>query len=153
MSSKVDYLRAYFDEVWASGSTPEAAMEWAKTHLSDDFQFLDKDGTVTMDRAAYIGFGQLLLASFNDMKFLCSDLREEGEAVRVYSHWEGTFTGDLDLSAMGMGVIRASGKKIVWPESSSKWKIEGEKVVSIQDFSTGGVGEFLAPLGVKPLSA
>jgi hypothetical protein len=153
MSSNVDYVRAYFDEVWASGSTPETAMKWAETHLSDDFQFLDKDGNVTMDRAAYIGFGQLLLASFNDMKFLYSDLREEGEDVKVYSHWEGTFTGDLDLSAMGMGVIPASGKKIVWPESSSKWKIEGEKVVSIQDFSTGGVGEFLAPLGVKPPSA
>jgi hypothetical protein len=106
-----------------------------------------------MDRAAYIGFGHLLLTSFNDMKFLYSDLREEGEDVKVNSHWEGTFTGDLDLSAMGMGVIPASGKKIVWPESSSKWKIEGKKVVSIQDFSTGGVGEFLAPLGVKPPSA
>jgi len=153
MSRNVDYIRAYFDEVWASGSTPGAAMEWAETHLSEDFQFLDKDGNATMDRAAYIGFGQLLLASFNDMKFLYSDLREEGEDVKVYSHWKGTFTGDLDLSALGMGVIPASGKKIVWPESMSKWKIEGEKVVSIQDFSTGGVAEFLAPLGVKLPSA
>jgi hypothetical protein len=153
MSSNVDYIRAYFDEVWASGSTPKAAMEWAENHLSDDFQFLDKDGNATMDKAAYIGFGQLLLASFKDMKFLYSDLRAEGEAVKVHSHWEGTFTGNLDLSALGMGVIPASGKKIVWPESSSKWQIEGEKVISIQDFSTGGVGEFLAPLGVKPTSA
>jgi hypothetical protein len=153
MSSNVDYIRAYLDEVWASGSTPEAPMEWAETHLSDDFQFLDKDGNVTMDRAGYIGFGHLLLASFNDMKFLYSDIRGDGDDVIVNSHWEGTFTGDLDLSAMGMGVIPASGKKIVWPESSSKWEIEGEKVVSIQDFSTGGVGEFLAPLGVKPPSA
>ncbi len=113
MSGNVDYLRAYFNKVWASGSTPEAAMGWARTHLSDDFQFLDKDGNVTMDRAGYIGFGHLLFASFNDMKLLYSDLREEGEDVRISGHWEGTFTGDLDLSAMGMGVIPASGKKIV----------------------------------------
>jgi hypothetical protein len=153
MSSNVDYIRAYFDEVWAGGSNPEAPMEWAETHLSDDFHFLDKDGNVTMDKAAYIGFGHLLLASFADMKFLYSDFRDEGDGVLVDSHWEGTFTGDLDLSAMGMGVVPASGKKIVWPDSSSKWKIEGEKVVSIQDFSTGGIGEFLAPLGVMPPSA
>jgi hypothetical protein len=153
MSSNLDYIRAYFDEVWANGSTPETAMEWAETHFSDDFQFLDKDGNVQMDRAGYIGFGHLLFASFDDLKFVHSDLRDDGDDVLVDSHWEGTFTSDFDLSAMGMGVIPASGKKIVWPESSSKWKIEGEKVVSIQDFSTGGVGEFLAPLGVKPPSA
>jgi hypothetical protein len=153
MGSNVDYVRAYFDKVWASGSTPTAAMKWAEAHLSDDFQFLDKDGNATMDRAGYIGFGHLLLASFHDMKFLYSDLREEGEDVQVSSHWEGTFTGDLDLSALGMGVIPASGKKIVWPESSSRWKIAGEKVKSIQDFSPGGVAEFLAPLGVRPASA
>jgi hypothetical protein len=153
MSSKVDYIRAYFDEVWADGSTPEAAMGWAEAYLSDDFQFLDKEGNVTMDKAAYIGFGQLLFASFNDLKFVYRDVRQDGDDVLVDSHWERTFTGDLDLSALGMGVIPASGKKIVWPDRSSKWKIEGEKVVSIQDFSTGGVGEFLAPLRVRPASA
>jgi hypothetical protein len=149
MSSNVDYIRAYFDEVWSGGGTPEAVMGWAETHLSDDFQFLDQDGNATMDRAGYIGFGYLLLTSFKDMKFLYSDLREEGDDVMVSSHWEGTFTGDLDLSAMGMGVIPASGKKIVWPESSSRWKFKGGKILSIQGFSAGGIGEFLAPLGVK----
>ena len=151
MSSNVDYLKAYFDE--AGTKTPEDKIEAMERQLSDDFQFLDKDGNVTMDRAGYIGFGHLLFASFDDLKFVHSDLRDDGDDVLVDSHWEGTFTSDFDLSAMGMGVIPASGKKIVWPESSSKWKIEGEKVVSIQDFSTGGVGEFLAPLGVKPPSA
>jgi len=150
MSSNADYLRAYFDDVLSKPA--EYGLEWSETHLSDDFQYLDKDGNVTMDRAGYIGLGHLLTASFNDLKFLYSDVRDEGDGVMVTSHWEGTFTGDLDLSAMGMGVVPASGKKIVWPESSSKWKVEGDKVVSIQDLSTGGIGEFLALLGVKPPS-
>jgi hypothetical protein len=145
MSSKVDYLKTYFAEVRDRG----LSMELSEKHLSADFKSLDKDGNATMDRAAYIGFGNLLLSSFKDMKFIYSDIRDEGEDVVVTSHWEGTFTGDLDLSAMGMGVIPANGKKIVWPESSSKWKIEGDKIASIQDFSTGGIAEFLAPLGVK----
>lgn len=148
--SNLSYIRAYFDDVWASGRTPEAAMKWAETHLSDDFQFLDKDGNATMDKAAYIGFGHLLLASFNDMKFLYSDLREECEDVKVNSHWEGTFTGDLDLSAMGMGVITASGKKIVWPEASVEWKVEGDKILSQKPYGgASGLEAFLAPLGVK----
>jgi hypothetical protein len=152
MSSNVDYLRAYLDEVLAT-ETPEAAMELAERQFSDDFQNLDNDGNVLMDKAGYLGFGHLMFASFENMKFLYSDLREEGDDVIVNGHWEGKFAGDLDLSAMGMGVIPASGKKIIWPEGSSKWKVEGDKIVSIQELSGGGIGEFLAPLGVKPPTA
>lgn len=152
MSSNVEYLKAYFDKVW-DRSNPAAAMEWAEDHLSNDFQFLDTDGNVTMDKTAYIGFGYLLTSSLKDLKFVYSDIRAEGDDVRVSSHWEGTFTGDFDLSAMGMGVIPASGKMIIWPESSSLWKIEGDKILSIQDLTGGGLGAFLAPLGVKVPSA
>ena len=150
MSSNLDFLRAYIDAV---GANPAAGfMEEAETYLSDDFQNLGKDGNVLMDKAGYLGLGQLLLAAFKDLKFVYSDLREEGEDVIVSSHFEGTFTGALDLSAMGMGVIPASGKKIVWPDSDSKWKVEGDKIVSIQEI-TGGTELFLAQLGVKPPSA
>jgi hypothetical protein len=152
MSRNADYLRAYFDRLLAISGNVEASLAAADTLLSNDFQLLDKDGNVQMDRASYRGFGSLLYASFKDLKYLYSDIHDEGGDVVVRAHWEGTFTGDLDLSAMGMGVVPASGKKIVWPESSSKWKVEGDKVVSIQDVSEGGIGEFLAPLGAKPPS-
>ena len=151
MSSNVDYLKAYFEETAAQ--IPESRIESLERQLSDDFQFLDKDGNVMMDRASYFGFSRLMLASFEDLQFVYSGFTEEGDDTTVRSHWEGTFTGDLDLSAMGMGVIPASGKKIIWPESSSKWKVEGGKVITIQDLTEGGIGEFLAPLGVKPPTA
>ena len=153
MSSNVDFLRAYFDRLLASSGSGAASIAASDNLLSNDFQFLDKDGNVQMDRASYLGFGSLLYASFKDMKFVYSDIHDEAGDVVVRAHWEGTFTGDLDLSAMGMGVVPASGKKIVWSQASSKWKVEGDKVVSIQDVSEGGIGEFLAPLGVKPSSA
>lgn len=151
MSSNADFLRTYFDE--AGTKTPEDKIEALERQLSDNFQFLDKDGNVTMDRASYFGFSRLMLASFKDLQFVYSGFTEEGDDVTVKAHWEGTFTGNLDLSAMGMGVIPANGKKIIWPESSSKWKVESGKVITIQDLTEGGIGEFLAPLGVKPPSA
>ena len=151
MSSNVDYLKAYFEETAAQ--IPESRIESLERQLSDDFQFLDKDGNVVMDRASYFGFSRLMLASFKDMEYVYSGFSEQGNDVTVSAHWEGTFTGDLDLSAMGMGVIPASGKKIIWPEARSKWKFKGDKVVSIQDLTEGGIGEFLAPLGMKPPTA
>ena len=152
MSSKAEFVRAFFEEAWAN--PPASAVEASEIYLSDEFQAIDQDGNAQMDKAAYIGFGQLLFASFKDFKYVYSDIRESGEGVLVTGHWEGTHTGDLDLSAMGMGVIPASGKKIVWPEESVEWKVEGDKVVSIKPQSnTGEVEEFLKPLGVKMPSA
>lgn len=153
MSSNVDYLRVLFDETGAATPEAEAAWESFERQVSDDFQFLNKDGDVIMDKARYLGFMRLLSASFKDMKYVYSGFTEEGDYVTVRAHWEGTFTGDFDLSAMGMGVIPATGKKIIWPEESSKWKLEGDKVISIQNLTSRGIGEFVAPLGVKPPSA
>lgn len=150
MTNNLDFIRTYIDV--ASADPPASIMEAAEKYFSDDFQNLDQDGNVLMDKAAYLGFGQLLFASFDDFKFVYGDLRPEGDGVIVKGHWEGTHTGDFDLSAMGMGVIPASGKKIVWPDGDSKWKAEGDKIVSIQELA-GGMVDFLAPLGVTPPSA
>jgi hypothetical protein len=54
--------------------------------------------------------GQLLAASFEDFKWVLRDLREADDGVLMSGHFEGMHTGDLDLSAMGAGVITASGK-------------------------------------------
>jgi hypothetical protein len=40
-------------------------------------------------------------------------LREESDFVIMSGHFEGTHTSDLDLSAMDIGIIPASVKKIV----------------------------------------
>jgi hypothetical protein len=153
MSKNLDYLKAYFDKVQADGLDPEYSSKWTETHFSDDFQLLDENGKPTMDKATYLGFSRTLLSSFKDMKFVVDDISENSEGVKVTNHWEGTFSGDLDLSAMGMGVIHANGKKIVWPESTGIWKVDGELVKSIQNTAGGSVAEFFAPLGVQIPSA
>ena len=66
------------------------------------------------------------------------------------SHFQGKHTTDLDLSAMGMGVIPASGKEIVWPNESTKVMVKGDQIVREEAYGEGGGMEaFLAPLGVE----
>ena len=147
MGSKVDVYKAFHE---ASVADPPASITEAnETYLSDDFQNLDQDGNVIMDRQTYIGMTQILTNAFKDFTAVIGDTREEGDSVLVTYHFEGTHTSDLDLSAMGMGVVPASGKKIVWPEGTSEFKIEGDKIVSIKPYGdSGGMESFLAPLGV-----
>jgi predicted ester cyclase len=152
MGSKAEVVRAYHDVVYSN--PPASATEANETYLSDDFKVLDQDGNVVMDKAAYAGMNQLIFSAFKDYKAVYSDLREEGDGVILSYHFEGTHTGDLDLSAMGLGVIPASGKKIIWPEASSVFMVEGDKIVGIKPYEdSGGIEDFLAPLGVTPPSA
>ena len=152
MSSKSDVYKAYYETSFSN--PPSSNLEAIETYFSEDFQSLDKDGNVVMNKEAYVGMVQLLYAAFKDFMYVRSDVREEGDSVIVSGHFEGTHTGDLDLSAMGVGVIPASGQKIVWPESSNYFNIEGDKIVSIKPYGdSGGMEAFLAAQGVKAPSA
>jgi predicted ester cyclase len=147
MASKIDILKAWN----AAGNKNPASAETAG-YLTDDFQNKDKDGKFLMDKQAYIGMGALMASAFTGLKFVFTDLREEGDAVVATFHTEGTHTGPLDLSAMGMGVVPPSGKMIVWPDRSSRFLFSGDKISGIQDLAEGGMQSFFAPLGVKPPS-
>jgi predicted ester cyclase len=145
MSSKLDVVKTYLDEAWANppSSNREASM---KTY-SDDFQYLDKDGNAIMDKQGYIGSGEMMFGSFDDFKWVLEDLREADGGVIMTGHFEGTHTGDLDLSAMGAGVFPASGKKVVWPEASVMLKVRGDKIISFQDYGgESGIEAFVAAL-------
>jgi predicted ester cyclase len=147
MTSKLDVVKEWID---ASKANITEANE---TYLSDDFQSLDKDGNVVMDKQGYLAKNHTMLAALPDVKWVPAEFREEGDSVIMSGHFEGTFTNDLDLSEMGIGVIRASGKKIVWPQMSVKYQVEGDKIVKeIPYGDVSGFEDFLAPLGVKPPS-
>ena len=145
MTSKTDVIKAYYEAAWSN--PPSSLLEAVEKYFSDDFQSIDRNGNVVMTKEIFTGMSQLLNAAFPDFKAVYSDLREEDDGVLMDVHFEGTQTGDLDLSAMGLGVIPASGKKIVWPEARTKWKVEGGKIVGEQEIS-GGMEWFLKPLGV-----
>ena len=143
MTSKLDVVKAW-------RAVPSADIEAGAAYLSDDFQNVDLDGNVLMNKEGYIGMGHMLRASLPDFDFVDSDLREEGDFVIMTGHFEGTHKADLDLSAMGVGVIPASGNKIVWPEVSVKITVEGDKIAREEPYGeSGGMEAFLAPLGVS----
>ena len=88
---------------------------------------------------------------FKDFCGVVHDVEEKDDAVLLTFHFEGTHTGDFDLSGMGLGVIPASGKRIVTPEAKSWFMVEGDKIVGTQPIS-GGMEDILAELGVTPPS-
>lgn len=152
-ASPVDVVKRYHDSAWAdpqSGTLSEASREM----LDDDFQSLDEDGNVQMDKATFIAMGEMMLGSFDDLNYVRTDLTESGDdSVLMTGHFEGTHTGDFDLSAMGLGVITASGKKIEWPDATVKWIVKDDKIVRNENAGgSAGLEGFLAPLGVKPPS-
>lgn len=148
MTSKSEVVRKFQEEAFSN--PPSSWSEAAMATYSDDFANLDEDGNVLMNKEAYIGMAQLMFSAFDGFRWVLGDLREEDDGVIMTGHFEGTHTGDLDLSAMGFGVIPASGKKIVWPEAIVKVGVRGDKIVSFQPHGgSSGMEGFLAPLGVK----
>ncbi|MGD2028095.1 MAG: ester cyclase [Anaerolineales bacterium] len=148
MASKLDFYNKYYDATWVN--PPASIIEANEKYLSDDFHNLDKDGNIEGDKELYIGMSQLLFASFDDFNFVKSDVREEDDGVIITGHFEGKHTGDIDLSALGLGVIPASGKMVVWPESRNKFIIVDDKIVGIQSLDeNGGVAAFMKALGVE----
>jgi len=146
MNSKKDVINAWVDESWRN--RPASIKEAGEKYFSDDFQNIDQGGNVVGNKDAYIGIGLACATSFTGFKAVISDLQEVSDGVIVTNHFEGIHTSDFDLSAMGLGVIPASGKKIVWPDAKSKFTVEGDKITGIHDI-TGGLEWFLTPLGVK----
>ena len=117
--------------------------------LADNFTATDSVGGPPMDKAAWMGMGDLMRASFPDVDYVIEDIREEGDGVQVTGYFTGTFTNDFDLTALGMGLFPATGKKIRWPSSTSQVTIEGGKITNNHDLSTGedaGIAGFLKEL-------
>ena len=145
MSSLLDIARAY-TEIISVGGDIDAMADF----FSDDFQNFDKDGKAVLDKEGLLAMGRMMRPSFTDYGFVLAELRQEDDFVIMTGHFEGILSSDLDLSAMGLGVIPASGKKIVWPEASAKLTFEGDKIVRMEPYAgAAGLRAFLAALGVE----
>lgn len=94
---------------------------------------------------------QRFLNAFPDWNFNAKIEREDEDFVYIRAHVTGTHRGDLDLSAMGMGVIPTTGKAIGLPESKGQLTFEGNKIANMHfDLTEGaGIPGILAQLGVS----
>ena len=150
MTSKLDTAQAYVDLISVGGDFEKAITDY----MSDDFENLDKDGKVALTKDQLLGMTRMNSRSFTGYGFVSAGLRDEDDYVIMTGHFEGTHIGDLDLSAMGLGVIPASGKKIVWPEASAKLTIEGGRIVRMEPHAgAAGLKAWLAALGIETPSA
>jgi predicted ester cyclase len=121
----------------------------AEGYLSDDYQWSDSMGNPPMNKAAWLGFGYLLRASIPDMGYTIEEIHQEGDDVVQTGYFTGTFKKDLDLSAMNMGVIPATGKALKFPSSTSRVSFTGDKISKNHDLTTdptAGMAGFLAVL-------
>ena len=147
MARKADVIRNWEDMSWSN--PPSSAVEATKKYYSDDFKSLDADGNVVGNKDAMVAMTRLLFQAFKDFKGVVHDISEEGDHVIMTFHFEGTHTGDLDLSAMGMGVIPATGKRVVTPEGKTKFMVAGGQITASQPIS-GGFEDLLAGIGALP---
>jgi len=145
MNSKMEVGKA-----WAAAFAPDGDFDAIANLLSDDFQNLDQGGNVALNKEGFLNLARMMKAAFTHVGFVVSELYEEGDHVIIRGHNEGVHTADLDLSAMGFGILPASGKKIVWPEVSSKLTIVGDKVKRLEPHAgPAGLKAYLSALGIE----
>lgn len=122
----------------------------AAEYLSDDFTFA---GPVPdpIDAAAWLGLHDRLNAAFPDFSFNLRDVQQVGNTAQGTLQLSGTHSSDLDLSAIDLPNVPATGKSFELPPESVTVTIEGEKITSVQAARVegGGVMGILSQLGVE----
>lgn len=117
--------------------------------LSDDFTF---SGPVPepISGPMWLGLTEKLIKAFPDWAYNVSNLRADGNIVRMAVQISGTHKGELDLSDMGLPSVPATGKKIQLPRDEAELKVEGGKVKYFKTSPNpeAGVSGILKQLGV-----
>ena len=119
--------------------------------LSGDFTF---SGPVPepINAQGWMGTITAMRAGMPDINFNTKIVGVDGDKANVTSQLIGTHTADLDLSAMGMGVIPATGKSFSNPEEPGVMTVANSKITSydIDQVEGGGLMGLLAQLGISP---
>jgi len=140
--SRIDVVRSAIIGSNNHGANPDL--------YADDFQHTDELGGPPMDKNTWLAMSPVMFASFPDIEFVIEEIAEQGDQVRLVGHFVGTFTNDFDLSAMGMGVIPATGAKITFSTNTDLVTVEGGKITRWHGTDTGpdaGMTGFLKALG------
>ena len=79
-------------------------------------------------------------------------VKAEGNVVTTTSQLRGTHKGNLDMSAMGLGVFPPTGKTFSNPEEKGEAVVEDGKIKSIhmEAAKDSGVAGMLLQLGLQP---
>ena len=123
----------------------------AQSTLADDFQF---SGPVPqpISGPAWMGMSKSLKAAFPDLNYQFKAESVDGNKVHISAELKGTHSGDLDLTAMGMGVIPATNKSFAAAHEHGEATVQDGKVKTWMMTPSEGAGlmAILGQLGVKP---
>lgn len=125
-------------------------MKKCRSFLADGFTFT---GPVPEPASAdqWMGIVTGMKAAFPDINYNINITGMDGNKVMTTTQLTGTHTADWDLSAMGMGVIPATGKSFSNPKEEGVMTIENGKITSYHiDAKEGsGVLGVLKQIGVE----
>lgn len=126
-------------------------IEACKALLAQDFKF-SGTGREPQNADEWMGNVMSMAVAFPDLNYNIQITGYEGNKVMGTTQLTGTHTGDWDLSAVGMGVIPASGKSFSNPKETGVMTIEDGKIVSYEIASSekGGIESVFAQLGIQP---
>ena len=118
--------------------------------LADDYEF---SGPIPdpVGRDQFLGLMELMWEAFPDMRINTRLVNIKGNVVHFTNQLAGTHTGDLDLSAMGMGVIPATGRSFSMAREDGESVIADGYIISTHVQPTEGAGlmAILHQLGVE----
>ena len=127
---------------------PQRARQW----LADDFTFNDPNSPMPPPGPdEWLALQQTLINAFPDLNYNFEIFREEGNQVWVSANIGGTHNGDFDLSAMGMGVVPATGKRVSAGRSVTVGTLNNAgkvQAIEVVEDEGGGLPGMLQQIGV-----
>jgi ketosteroid isomerase-like protein len=122
----------------------------AQSLLAEDFQF---SGPVPdpISGQEWMDMSKNLKAAFPDLDYHFDIADVQGNTVRIEAHLSGTHRGDLDLTAMHMGVIPATNKHFSAAHEHGEATVQDGKVKTwaMTPTEDAGLIAILGQLGVK----
>ena len=147
MLTDMEVVRAFYVAV-DSGN-----LEKAGQLLSDDFKLFGPPPGWVGKHEALEQLG-VLKDALPDLKHALSNIRSEGGVVMLTAQAGGRHTGPLDLPnlGMGMGIIPASGRMIIFPPDYYEFTVAQGKITSERNVTPitpySGVDGFLKAVGI-----
>jgi predicted DNA-binding protein YlxM (UPF0122 family) len=124
----IEIVKAYF------AALDSGNMEQIDLYLADDYQLLDFTAQ-PMDKQAMLELLKHFKAALINYHHSLSNIRMEGNVVKLTVQLSGINTDNLDLRFMGIGVIPRSRKFIIFPNGTYEFTIRNGKITTERDVS------------------
>lgn len=124
----IEIVKAYY------AALDSADMDQVDQYLSDHYQLVDFTPQ-PMDAQAMLEMMRLFKTAMPNLKHSLSNIRVEGNVVKLTVQLSGTNSANLDLRNMGIGVVPRSQKFIIFPNGNYEFSISNDRITVQRDVS------------------